>query len=158
MATVAAVAAYAGYAVAGVSAASAVAGAVSANQSATAQKKAQEFNQKTALENARLAQMQARADHTRLRRTALLARGAQRAGYSASGVNSDSGDALDVLADTTEQGELDVQRRGYGADIESLGLTRQASIYGAQARATGRSSNLSAASALLGGISNVASY
>lgn len=153
-----AVAALGSYALYALSAASAVAGAVSASQSATAQKKAQEFNRDTALDNARTAQLQARADQTRLRRNVLLAQGAQRAGYSASGVTSDSGNALDVLADTTAQGELDIQRRGYGADIESLGLTRQAGIYGSQAKATRKSGNLSAASALLNGISNVASY
>lgn len=119
--------------------------------SAEAEADALKYNAGVKEQNARLAREQAQADSLQIERALYKAQGGQRAGYGASGVSGESGSALDVLADTTAQGVLDVQRRKYAGELEATGFENEAALDRYYAKKVIFNSKLSAFGQKLGG-------
>jgi len=68
-----------------------------------------------------------RLEVERARRAARRAKGAQRAGFARAGVRGDAGSALDVIADSAAQAELDVRLIEAGGTVaESLARSEAA--------------------------------
>ena len=91
----------------------------------------------------------------RLRVEAL--KGEQRSALAANGVILDDGSALDILADTAEQGELDALTIRNNAEREAYGHRVQAGNFRSEASAAKSSGYMSAGSTLLSGASSVSS-
>lgn len=83
-------------------------------ESGMAANSAAEYNARIHENNAKYAELEAqdiekvgKADEARFRQNVTQMKGAQRAGFAASGVLVDSGSAQDTAMETTKQGELD---------------------------------------------------
>jgi hypothetical protein len=85
-----------------------------------------EYNASIARQNAAIAQQQGQAAMEAQQRTYRRAVGAGLAAYGASGVQSDSGSPLDVLADSARMAELDRLTIGYNAKLKAIGLEQNA--------------------------------
>lgn len=105
-------------------------------QAAKAQSKVMEYNAKIAEQNAVIAKQQ--ADYEADRQASKMRRltASQRVAYLASGVSVDGGTALDVMMDTTIQGEMDRLAILYAGDIESVNYRAQAAASRLEAEAT----------------------
>lgn len=122
--------------------------------SAEAEAKALNYNANIKETNARMVREQAEADALQIRRALNRTVGGQRAAYGASGVSTSSGSALDVLADTTAQGVLDIQRRKYAGEIEALGFENEARLDRYYAKQVIFNSKMSAFGQKLGGLAS----
>jgi hypothetical protein len=134
-------------------------------QAANAQADLSDWNAKVADLQAEDAIQRGAEEEARLRRGVRQLVGAQRAGFAADGVDVGFGSALDVQADTAEQGELDAltirtnaAREAWGFKVEAQDLRYQAGIMrrtGVAAAASGRArqtqQRLGGASTVLGG-------
>ena len=95
------------------------------------------------------------------RQKVLVLKGRQRAVMASTGFEINSDDAIDILADTAEMGELDAltiqnnaDREAWGYAIEGSNAGNQAAMYGAQA--SNVSPLLSAGTTLFAGVGSVA--
>lgn len=128
-----------------------------------AAKKQAEIDSKVALQNADVADYQAADSEVRggvevgrVRRAGAEAVSAQRVALGASGVDMQSGSALDMLADTRALNEVDAQTARANAARESWGFRAQATQYrGAAARAK-LQGKAAGATTILGGLGNLA--
>lgn len=77
--------------------------------------------------------------------------GAQRVGLAASGVDTGSGMALDIIGDTALLGELDTQIIRQNADREAKGYLSQADNFKAEAKAARSSRLWNTVGTILGG-------
>ena len=80
--------------------------------------------------------------------------GTQRASMAASGVASDTGTGLDLLAETAGMGELDALRILNNSQREAEGLNSQAQLTTMQGKFSKNAGTLSAGASLLSGASN----
>lgn len=122
-------------------------------QSAKAQSAALNYNAKVAENNAIMARdkanYEAERQASRMRR--IIA--SQRVAYSSNGIVL--GDtAMDLMLDTTTQGEMDRLAILYGGDVESVNYQAQAASSRMQARATQIAGMYGAAGTLIGGSAN----
>lgn len=111
-------------------------GVVSSNQQAKAAKAQSEYQAKVAKRNAEVAQANAdmkrqegieEARQTRMKNLQRI--GAQQTAMAANGIDVSSGTALDVVADTAAQGELDALTNRYNAETQALAYERQANNF-----------------------------
>ena len=91
---------------------------------------AAEYNQAIAKQNADIANQQGEAAMQSQQRSAARTMGAMRANYGASGVQSDSGSAMDVWADSARMATLDMLTIKYNSDLKAQGFTQQSKIMG----------------------------
>lgn len=133
------------------SAVGSVVGAIGAMEAANAQANALEYNAKVAEQNAQMAKDQ--AEYEAKRQASKMARlgASQRVAYLASGVMIDDGTAMDVILDTTTQGEMDRLAILYGGDVESVNYRAQAASSRMEARAVKTAGMYKGFSTLLGG-------
>jgi hypothetical protein len=85
-----------------------------------------DINANIATQNAALARIDAKAEETRVRKSAEKLKGTQRAAFAASGVELGTGSPLLVLADTAREAEIEaltVRNRG---EIKATGFEREA--------------------------------
>src|SRR6267142_1366644 len=99
---------YAGVIVAVAAVAAAAASAYGAYASGQAQSEAADYNKRVAEDNARLATQQAEIDAQNLSEKQRRLRAAQNVAFGASGVESDEGSPLLVMADTAAQQARDL--------------------------------------------------
>jgi hypothetical protein len=144
--------AIAGTALAAVGTAVSVAGAMSA---ADAQAQQQEYNAMVARNAATAAQQQAQQNAEIQQRQAKQQLGAISAGFGASGVDLD-GSALDVLASSASNAELDRQNILYRGSLEAAGYGDESSLDAARAGNAQTAGLTGAAGLLLSGGSKVA--
>lgn len=136
----------------------AMASAAGTMYNANAQKKAAEYNEEVNKQNAETAAQQAHydAEQSRLKNRRLLS--AQRAAYAASGVDPDSGSALDVQEDSAITGEEErmvALYTGRTAANASLSRARLAKMEGKAAMTGGY---IAAGGTLLGGTASGLAY
>jgi hypothetical protein len=103
-----------------------------------------------------LAQQQGEAAAEQQQKQAKQAIGAEIAGYGASGVSSGAGSALDVLASSASNAELDRQNLLYDSKLRALGYRDQSDLDNAAAGNAQTAGELKAGSALLTGAANIA--
>lgn len=141
-----------------------------ANQQAKATASAYNSQASAADANAKLAQQQAqdaqergRAAEEQQRQKAARFRASQKAAFAASGVDSTSGSALDVLTDTMYLSELDAANIRYNAGQEAQGFKQQANNYLFQGRSdraaasnAKKAGRLQMASSLISGATTIA--
>lgn len=151
--------------------ASTVASVQSAKQEAKAAEAEANFQAQVANNNAKIAQSNAdmkrqegieEARQTRMKTQQKIA--AQQAAMAANGVDISEGTPLDIIGDTSAQGELDALTTRYNSETQALAYERQANNYKNQANLdiiagqnAYRSSMNKARSAGLNGLTNVAS-
>ena len=111
--------------------------------------------------NAKIAEAQERSvgqqgayEQNQLRDRAKQITGAQKAAFSANGLDISSGSPLAVLADTAYQSEQDIGMSRTNTQMEMWGLQNQANQYRAQASAAKRAGTFAAIGTLLNGITN----
>lgn len=107
---------------------------------------AAQYNAQIAQQNAVIAQQQGAAAVDAQTRMAERTTGAAIAAYGASGVQSDSGSAVDVLADSAGMAALDRLTLKYNYALKAQGFTNQSSLDTAQAQYASTASVLNAAS------------
>lgn len=139
----------------GLSAASGLAGAASAYQSARTQKAIAEANAATAEQNAQDALARGEKDAQAVRRQGQQVVGAQRAAYSARGLDISEGTPADVIDQTDFFGQSDAATARTNARREARTYRAQGSNF--QAEAGTLNPWLQGGSALLGASGNVAS-
>jgi len=112
-------------------------------------------NQIIAQQNAGIAlqQGQQAEENQRLKTGQMI--GGIEAQEAASGVNPNTGSALDVRSSAAETGELDALTIRYNAQMQARDFQTQAASYGAQAGLYGASSDWAIANSILGGASSV---
>jgi hypothetical protein len=123
--------------------------AYSAYSSAQAQSKAAKFNSELAERNALIARQEADANAAQQERRARLIQGGAAAEYGASGILGNEGSALDVLASSAGQAELDRQMILYKGQLRGMGFDSQSVLDSYQSSAANTSSYLNAGSTLL---------
>lgn len=96
------------------------------------------------------------ADQIRTKNRRLMA--SQRAATAASGIDVESGSAVDIRADSAVQGELMALSSLYQSTSQASNYAAQAKLFGMQARNARMAGYIGITSTLLGGASNVASY
>lgn len=104
-----------------------------------------EYNAQIANQNAEVARQQGVAASQAQQRTATRAISAATAAYGASGVQTDSGSPVDVLAESARMATLDNLTLKYNYALKSLGYNNQASLNQAQAQYASTASVLQAA-------------
>jgi hypothetical protein len=141
-----------------VSAAGAVQQGRAASAAATADANAADQNAKIATRQAEIAAQNGAQEERETRRRGLAVAGAQRAAYSANGLDISSGSPLDVLTDTGRQSELDalqVRRNAanevWGYQAQSTNYSNQANASRATAKNARRAGNMAAVGQLLTG-------
>lgn len=100
--------------------------AYGAIQQAQAQKAAANYNAELNERNATVALQQAEFEADRVRRASTKMQGAITAGYGAAGVFG--GSALDVLADSAAQAQLDIETVKYKGHLQALGYRSSAEL------------------------------
>lgn len=121
----------------------AIAGAATAyqvNQQAQAQERQQQIDEA----NARTTMQQANAAEEASRRKAAAAMGDIRAAAASTGFDPGTGSLLNLQAKSAGEMELDILTNRYRRSLEAIGLRADASVQGANARATRISGALSA--------------
>jgi hypothetical protein len=98
------------------------------------QAEANEQNAKIAQQQAKDAIQRGQVEEDQQRQKAARIKAQQQAQFAASGVDSTSGSALDVLTDTMYLSELDAANIRYNAGQEAFGHNQQANNYLFQAR------------------------
>lgn len=139
-----------------VAAVSAAVSAVGVGTQYKAAKDTAKYNEQVSKQNAKTAGEQALydAEQTRAKNRRIL--GAQRAAYSASGVDADSATALDVQQDTAIQGEMDALTAIYTGKLAATGHNSQATLRRMEAGQAGRTGNIAVAGSLLSSGANFA--
>lgn len=119
--------------------------------------KAADFNTDVAKKNADAAAQQAAfdAEQTRDKNKRVLA--AQRAAYSASGIDPDAGTAIDVQADSAAQGEMDALVSIYTGAASANSITARARLGKMEAQGARSAGYVSAGGTVLGGVTQGAS-
>lgn len=139
-----------------------------AYQQSRAAKQSASYNRTVAENNAKVAEWQAEdaIDRGRIReqeqrRKVTQLKGQQRAQLAATGFDVGEADALDILSDTAEFGELDAltvrsnaEREAYEARVRGINQTAQADLF--QAQADNQNPALAAGTTLFAGAGSVA--
>lgn len=118
---------------------------------ARSQSAAADFNQQQQQKNAQIALQQGVEDERMFRVQSYKQFGAEKAAYGASGVDSNSGSAADVLRSSAFEMERDAQKVKYGAQLKAQGYQTQAQLYGMESSSDSTGGYLSAAGTLLKG-------
>jgi hypothetical protein len=116
-----------------------------------AQSNASNYNATVANQNAQITIDQGNAAALQQGISAQRKIGAMRAAYGASGVSSDAGSPLDVLADSVRSAVLDQQITKYNYGLRALGYKQTAALDSSQAKNASTSGVLNAGSALMSG-------
>jgi hypothetical protein len=95
---------------------------------------AQEYNATVARQNAAITLQQGEAAVQAQARDAARTQGRAIAAYGASGVQTDSGSPMDVLADSVRMATLDQLTTKYNYDLKALGYNNQATLSEAGAK------------------------
>lgn len=112
-------------------------------------------NQIVANQNAGMAIEQgAQAEQTQRIKTGSMISGAE-AQQAASGINPNTGSALNVRSSAAETGELDADTIRYNSNLQARNLQYQSSQFGAQAQLDSSMAGWSVANSILGGASSV---
>lgn len=138
--------------------ASTVISAAGAMSTASAQSDAAAYNSQVAQQNAVAAQQQGVAAVDQQQRDAAQRMGAMIAGYGASGVKTDSGSPVDVLADSARQAAMGKANTQYNYQLKALGYTNQANLDNSAAQNYLTSGMFNATSAVLRGGAQTAGY
>jgi len=133
--------------------AGAVIAAVGAIKQGQAQSAAASYNANIAAQNAVVSEQQGVAAVEAQRRDAARSIGRMKALYGASGVQSDSGSPMDVLADSAASAELDALTTQYNYKLKGLGFMDQASLDRQNASNATTAGYINATSAVLRGAS-----
>lgn len=135
----------------------AILGVIAAAASATgtvmasnAQVKAADYNSEVAKKNAEAAAQQAAFDAQQIRDKNKRVLAAQRAAYSASGIDPDAGTALDVRADSAAQGEMDALVSIYTGASSANSMTARARLGQMEAKGARNAAHVSAHGTMLG--------
>lgn len=107
---------------------------------------AADFNADIALQNAAIARQQSAAAVQAQQRDSQRQIGHMTAQYGASGVQSDSGSPLDVLAESARMATLDSLTLKYNYDLRALGAESQAMLGRMEAKTARTSGYINAAS------------
>lgn len=138
----------------GVSAASGVMGTIGAVNTGNAKSSADTFNANIAGQNIDLTNQQTNLSLQQQQRDAYQKLGAIKAGFGASGVTSDSGSVLDVLADSSTQAQLDADTIVNNGKIKAAGYQNTENLDRAAASNDETSGYINGASAALLGATN----
>ncbi len=125
--------------------------AYGAIQQANAQKAASSYNAALKERDATVATQQADQEAQQVRWAGARARGSVIAGYGASGIATDTGSPLDVLAMSASQAKLDEETVLYKGKLRSTGYLSDADLYKNQGTVAKQQGELSAASYLISG-------
>ena len=125
--------------------------AMGAIQQANAAKSAALYNATLKERDAGLAMQQADREAQQVRWASARAQGSLLAGYGASGITTDTGSPLDVLANSASQAKLDEETVLYNGKLKATGYMSGAALDRAQANNVEQQGQLSAASYLIGG-------
>lgn len=125
--------------------------AMSAISQASQQKNAANYNAQIAEQNATASRQAASANAERQKRSAERQLGSMQAGYSASGVSSSEGSALDILSQSARDAELDYQTILHGGEMQARGYQNTANLERSRAANAMSSGYMSAAGTLIGG-------
>lgn len=134
--------------------ASTVFGAVSSVQQGMAANAAAKYNARVSENNARQAELSAKYDEDRHRDNVMRLMGSQRARYAAAGIDPNSDTALDVMADTAIQSELDALALRYGGKVQSSAYKDQANLDRAAGKNAMMAGYMGAGGSLLTGYSD----
>lgn len=125
--------------------------AMGAISQANAAQASASYNAQLRENDARTATNQAGQDAAQVRREGLLAQGRAVAGYGASGVSTDEGSPLDVLAMSAGQAKLDEETVLYHGRLKATGYSQAASLERFSGKTAKEQGYLNAASYLIGG-------
>lgn len=128
--------------------------AYSAQQQASAAKKASKYNQEVAANNARLKTLQSMYDADRVRDRNRRLAATQRVNLAKSGVSIVSGSAFALQEDQEMQSEFDYLTTLYRGKVEATGEKAKIPYYQMQAENAQAQANISSAGAILGGLSS----
>lgn len=128
--------------------------AFGALQTSSAQTKAAVFNKNNSLFNAQVAQVQGDLQTTQVRDDARRQIGQMVANAGASGFDSSSGSAADVIAQSQYQANLAVLTSKYNTQAKVANFNNEANMYGSAAKSSKISGLIGAGSAILKGESN----
>ncbi len=103
--------------------------ALAIQQKADAEAEANAYNARTAAKNAVYSQFEAETALAEQQRTAYRTEGAAKAAYGASGVMSNSGSALDVLADSAAASARDYYNMKFSYDLQTQNFNDQKNLY-----------------------------
>lgn len=103
--------------------------AMAIRQKAEAEAKADEYNAQIAAKNIVYTQFEAEQALAAQQRNAYRTQGAMKAGYGASGVTSDSGSVMDVLADSAAESARDYYNMKFGYDVQVQNYKDQQNLY-----------------------------
>lgn len=131
---------------------SALSSAGAAKQQADAQASADRYNAQVNAQDVQIYLNEGQQQAIQDERTTAINQGQIRAATGASGMTA-SGSALDVLADATQQGELQKQYDVYQAKVKSMGYQSSANLDTAGAANTQTAGSMMASNALLKGAS-----
>lgn len=126
-------------------------------QAAKAQARVMEYNALVYEQNAAIAKQQAQYEAERQAAGMRRLAGKQRVAYLASGVQASGGTALDLMMDTTQQGELDRLAILYAGDIEAVNYKSQAAGARLEAKATKVAGKYRAYATVISGASDAGS-
>lgn len=136
---------------------------VTAVMGAVAAKKQADYGQDIANNNAIISQQKAddalergEESERRHREQVEALKGQQRSALAANGVVLDDGSALDILADTAEQGELDALTIRHNAQSEATDYLNQAGGFSAQGEMASYEGTANATASIIGGAGSVA--
>lgn len=130
--------------------------AMGAISQANAQQAASSYNATIKEREAGLATEQATQDVQQVRWAAKRAEGSLLAGYGASGVTTDTGSPLDVLANSASQAKLDEETVLFKGKLKAMGLNAGAELDRTAGKTAKQQGPLNAASYLLGGAGQAA--
>ena len=130
--------------------------AIGAISSGNAAGQAGDYNAQVNERNAAIVRSQAAMAAGQQERSGYKKLGAMRAAYGASGVSGTDGSALDVLADSASQAELDRQNILYRGDLQAMGYSDQAALDRFGAKNARRKGYMDAAGIIMGGAGQMA--
>ena len=139
-----------------VGAGSTIAGGVASNRAAKFNAQVQQNNAVIARNKAKQEAAVGNLEVVRNQRRVRQEFGAQKAGFGAGNIQTDSGSALDVLANTIEQGELDTQIIRFNSEQTQQDLRFSADNNDAQSKLTRQSGKFALGGSILSGGSQVA--
>jgi hypothetical protein len=113
---------------AGAQVASTIASVKGAQAQAKAQSQTADYNAQVANQNAYIANQQADAISQQQQRIQAQHMGAMIASYGASGIEADTGSAMDVLADSAARMQLDNMTTKYNYQLRAMGFSNQAML------------------------------
>lgn len=112
-----------------------------------------DYNEKVARQNAQMAEDKANYDARMHNQEVQRMLATQRSLYGISGVSSESGSPLLVMADSVKQGAMDSLAIKYGGNVEAAKQRSAAAMYRMQGDAAMTAGMFSAGSSLLSGLS-----